>query len=259
MVRKTTGGKAIPMQREDTDYLLENCGDHSVRVQSKGNKGHFVDPLLKLYYHIPLMLVANDDVPNGHANGTRVLLESVVLKEGASIRTITLDDRDCWCVEAADVEHLLCKHVEVETKTFKLVPKSLTCKAKVPVPKSLGGSQKSTISFTLALKQISVLVNSATTGHKLQGQTKKSLCISVWSRRRNWNYVALSHVKTREGLFSVSPLPYDTDFLMSNDLRTMLDVLGRAAPEDIEWNLEEEKEILERRKRGCGYYPHSRS
>ena len=197
-------------------------------------------------------------VPNGHANGTRVLLESVVLKAGASLGTINLDDVKCWSVEAADVEHLICRHVDTPTKTFKLLPKSLTCKAKVPVPKSLGGNQNSSITFTLALKQIPCLVNNATTGHKLQGQSKNSLCISVWSRRRNWNYVALSRVKTRDGLFLVSPLPHDTDFSMSNNLRTMLETLRKKTPDDMEWNLEEEEEILERRRRGCGYHPHAR-
>ena len=259
MVRKTSGGKAISMQKEDTNYLLENCGDSRLRVQAKGNKGHFVDPLLKLYYQAPLMLVSNDDVPNGHANGTRVHLEKVELKAGASIETINIDGVKCWSVEAKDIEHLLCTHVDTATKTFKLVPKSLTCKAKVPVPKNLGGNQKSSVAFTLVLKQIPCLVNVATTGHKLQGQSKKNLCISVWSKRRNWNYVALSRVKTRDGLFLVSPLPYDTDFSMSNDLRAMMDNLRNKSPEEIEWDLQEEEEMLERRRRGCAYYPHLRA
>jgi hypothetical protein len=80
----------VALSLADRQYILESCGDHNVRVRNKGRKGHFVDPLLKLYYHVPLLLVSNDDVPNGHANGTRVLLEWVVLKKGVLPQQLSL-------------------------------------------------------------------------------------------------------------------------------------------------------------------------
>jgi hypothetical protein len=46
-----------------------------------------------------------------------------------------------------------------------------------------------------------LLINHATTGHKLQGQTKPSLYISEWHYGANWPYVVLSRVKTLKGLF----------------------------------------------------------
>jgi len=61
--------------------------------------------------------------------------------------------------------------------------------------------------------------------------------------------VALSRVKTRMGLYLVTPLPYDADFSMTNDLRQMLHTLQRKQPSVLQWNLAEERERLERRRR----------
>jgi hypothetical protein len=103
---------------------------------------------------------------------------------------------------------------------------------KAPLPTSFGipSANTLTIDLRVSLTQLPVLVNNATTGHKLQGQTKQNLVISVWSKKRNWNYVALSRVTTRSGLFLVSPLPPTTDFSMSPDLVNMLDTLRNLSP-----------------------------
>lgn len=61
--------------------------------------------------------------------------------------------------------------------------------------------------------------------------------------------MALSRVKTRMGLYLVTPLPYNADFSMTNDLRQMLDTLQRKQPSVLQWNLAEERERLERRRR----------
>ena len=55
------------MSEDDKRYTFENCGDNRLKTAGGKSKGHFVDPMLKLYRHIPLMLLANTDVPNGHA------------------------------------------------------------------------------------------------------------------------------------------------------------------------------------------------
>jgi hypothetical protein len=51
------------------------------------------------------------------------------------------------------------------------------------------------------------------------------------------------------GLYLVTPLPYNADFSMTNDLRQMLDTLQRKQPSVLQWNLAEERERLERRRR----------
>jgi hypothetical protein len=62
--------------------------------------------------------------------------------------------------------------------------------------------------------------------------------------QRNWNYVALSRVKTRQGLYLAKPLPYTTDFSMSLDLQNMTQTLETAKPTVIEWDLNHEQAIL---------------
>jgi len=178
--------------------------------------GHFVDLMLKLHYRIPLMLVTNDDVPNGHANGTRVVLESVVLKEGISPSKVSLDGLECPAVDASEVDHFACTSETISksdpVKTFHIKPRLMVCAVKAPLPKAIGGNVQATVNFNVGLCQLPMLVNMATAGHKLQGQTKPKLVMSVWSQRKNWNYVALSRVQTREGLYLVQELPWNTIF-----------------------------------------------
>ena len=129
----------------------------------------------------------------------------------------------------------------------------MVCAIKAPLPKSIGGNVQATVNFTVGLCQLPMLVNIATTGHKLQGQTKAKLVISVWSQRKNWNYVALSRVQTREGLYLVQELPWNADFSMSHSLREMADRLKQCAPDPVEWDLNEEREIIEERRRNANY------
>ena len=113
-------GKKMPLKSGDEKHIYEHCGDHRLKQQVGGRRGgNFVDPLLKLYLHAPLMLVTNEDVPNGHANGTRVILESVVLRSGCTPDIISINKRKCFSVEAAQVEHLLCSADGNPSKKFR--------------------------------------------------------------------------------------------------------------------------------------------
>ena len=148
----TKTGKNVPMVNGDKQHIYEHCGDHRVRAKVRGRKGgHFVDPLLKLYYHAHLMLVTNDDVPNGHANGTGVLLEAVVVEDYFAPHHLIIDGLKCPAVEASQVDHLLCSSESDGTKLFNIHPKSLHATVKVPVPHDIGGSAKATVNFSVAL------------------------------------------------------------------------------------------------------------
>jgi hypothetical protein len=67
-----------------------------------------------------------------------------------------------------------------------------------------------------------VIVNHATTGHKLQDKTMKSIVITEWSKVKNWAYVVLSGVKTLSGLFLVSPIPEDINIWPAKDYLDMV-------------------------------------
>jgi hypothetical protein len=49
-------------------------------------------------------------------------------------------------------------------------------------------------------------------GHKLQGKSQHSLYINAWSYTKNWPYVMLSRVTTRQGLFLAKPLDPTKDY-----------------------------------------------
>jgi hypothetical protein len=68
------------------------------------------------------------------------------------------------------------------------------------------------VATTMQLTQFPVVVNYATTGHKLQGQSLDELMIAQWSKVKNWAYVVLSRVRTLAGLFLEHPIPDDIDF-----------------------------------------------
>ena len=251
--RRSKGKKERPMAPADIKHIYTNCSDSRIKTKDGFGSGHFVDPLLKLYRWMPLMLLSNEDVPNGHANGTRVILEEVVLNDGASMEQIVIDGVTCNAVEASDIKHIVChmerkKDDDKPKKMFHIKPKRMRCGVRAPLPECFGGNAKATINFTIGITQLPLIANNATTGHKLQGQTKESLVVSCWSKRRNWNYVALSRVTTRNGLFLVSELPFDTDFSIPDDLRKMLSDLKRLEPEIVEIDLSQEKAFWESRR-----------
>ena len=241
--KRSKNKQPVNLPKEDKEYIFQNCTDSRLKTGgAKSTSGHFVDPLLKLYKGIRLMLLTNTDVPNGHANGTRVILQSVVLLENKSFESIQLEGVSCRSTEASNVKHLLCYMEDKPEKKFKIEPKEITCHVNAPVPAILGQSTNATIQFKISLTQIPVIANNATTGHKLQGQTKENLVISCWSKRKNWNYVALSRVKNRDGLFLVNPLPHDTDFSIEPELEIMLQYLQTKQPEPVQFNLSKEEE-----------------
>jgi hypothetical protein len=81
---------------------------------------------------------------------------------------------------------------------------------------------KSRIQTNIELQHLPVIVNHATTGHKLQGKTVKALVIVEWSRVKNWAYVVLSRVKTLSGLFLISPIPEAINFVPAKDYLDMM-------------------------------------
>ena len=57
--------------------------------------------------------------------------------------------------------------------------------------------------------QIPILLNNATTGHKLQGCGVDHIFVHNWSYVTNWVYVMLSRVKTMQGLYARNKLTTD--------------------------------------------------
>jgi len=83
------------------------------------------------------------------------------------------------------------------------------------------------------MMQIPVNLNDATTVHKLQGVTKKSLIIHNWTNTHGWIYTVLSRVRTRNGLFLNKPLVYKPElFILPPALISFRSRMAKKIPEN---------------------------
>lgn len=181
--------------------IYEHCGDANCK-QGTNKK---CDPFLRLYQGCKLMMNENIDVPNGMANGTTCLLESVRLIQGANVEPMTVDGFWVNSVKMSDVESIQCKFDGgFRSGMFTLKPKTQTCTIQMPCTLVPGRDR---MPATVKMTQLPVLINNATTGHKLQGKTLDMLFISHWNNAQNWSYVVLSRVRTLLGLYLRSPIP----------------------------------------------------
>jgi hypothetical protein len=177
------------------------------------------------------MYTENHDVPNGIANGTLCRLVKVVLHTDTTkndFGTINIDGYHVLTIDATKVDYLLCT-VDGSTRTFKVKADIVSCKIDLPI--QLIPGEKTHKIVRARINWFPVLINHATTGHKLQGQTKSSLCISDWHDGANWPYVVLSRVTSSlSGLFLLKPLRADHDFSHDERLTQMLTRMRMKAP-----------------------------
>ena len=75
--------------------------------------------------------------------------------------------------------------------------------------------------------QIPLIINNATTGHKLQGSGVDNVFVHTWSYTTNWVYVMLSRVKTKKGLFMRKPLFVSRDLSKYAVPKALLRMLER--------------------------------
>lgn len=237
-IKVRTGNRTYqPFQNCRT--LWENCGKNDV-----SNKKARMDPVLRLYAGCRLMLTDNISVKDGLANGTQATLVKVVLKHGVTTRRVTLaNNLTVKAVYASEVANIVLKHTNdrISPPVFSLEPKSFTFKAKILKPQSLRTKPDDRETLNMQAVQVPVVINNATTGHKLQGSGVDTLFVHSWSYVTNWVYVMLSRVKTRKGLFTRLSLSKDlTKYEVPQSLKTMIAKFERKAP--TYWSDEEYEE-----------------
>lgn len=115
-----------------------------------------------------------------------------------------LDGLFMRAINAGCVDHIVCCFMESDGENgdeFKAeLEKNASTTMQFPAETTAGEIVH--IQFKANLDQVPVLPNDATTGHKLQGQTKMFLFITDWAHgMKNWVCVALSRVTSRDGLF----------------------------------------------------------
>lgn len=198
-------------------HFWTTCGEDSCRHGQNGSSR--VDPVLKLYPKCPLMLTQNKDVPNGQANGSRTFLEGVMVKPECDPMIIELEcGATIRAFFASQIHALKLKHEakDIKPTVFEVKSESFSFNATM----TIDDERK-----ICAMKgqQFSVVSNTATTGHKLQGYTALCLIVNDWHYGQNWAYVVLSRVTTMKGLFLTKPLSEDlTKYAMSDDMKEML-------------------------------------
>ena len=185
------------MRATDTFYcwVYDFCGDAD--VVTGGNKK--IDPALKFYKGIFLMINTNKDLKKKRGNGTLCRGLGIKLKTGAQVKMKEWDGKLVPTVSVDDVEYMICQHYEdsvTPLAKFKLFPEKESAKINMKIlgnMASIGG---------INVTQFPVNSNIATTGHKLQGMTKDSLIVHAWNYTfTNWIYVVLSRVRTLDGLY----------------------------------------------------------
>ena len=128
-------------------------------------------------------------------------------------------------IDVHDVDHIEMKYDEMHGPAFvgkfKIFPTTKPVKVHFPCPKEMDSSGRSHVNMDLA--HLPIVLNYATTVHKLQGKSVDNLVIVEWCRTRNWAYVVLSRVRTLAGLFLTSALPDDISFTPSQEYLKMMD------------------------------------
>ena len=245
-------GKKIFMPVKNSSSFYSECGEDNIKFGSRETTR--MDPVLKLYYDCPVMLTNNLDVERGLANGTEARVKKIRLKPlekpfRMALQNITLYDyynvqSDIAACDTTDGEsQLTCNAVfasqihEVELysdaapkhlQSFSLRPTNFTFHALLPPPKSLESCGVRNFKEKMQATQLPFVLNSATTCYKLQGSTCVSIVINSFNYSSNWPYVALSRVKTLNGLFLNEPLNPNKDFSIDRSLHEMKKMFRRA-------------------------------
>ena len=171
-----------------------------------------MDPVLRLYEGCPVMISTNIDVKNHKANGTRATVENIVLNNGENFDDVIYCGRTMKATTASKINYVELRYETVPNtgvETFKVEPKEFFYSTNLRFPEMLSMETSDRATVRMKAQQLPFLSNSATTGHKLQGSTLKSLFVHCWRYERNWPYVVLSRVRTLAGLFLRLPLSSD--------------------------------------------------
>ena len=112
-----------------------------------------------------------------------------------------------------------------------LPQKSNTFKAAMLKPPLMRIDGKDREKIGMKATQFPIVINNATTGHKLQGSSVDQLFVHEWQYTTNWAYVVLSRVRTLKGLYMRKALNRNlSKYKVPEKLTKMLDRMRKAAP-----------------------------
>ena len=226
------------------DRICSNLSDFELRESNK-----LVDPALKLYVGAHCMINSNDDVSNGIANGSLCRVVSIVRKNNNTpLRWRNYDGKKVYYINANEIEHVVFEHMpktkkqvtlekeldelkdgtisdtdkelfkkkseelnsENKKRRFKLTPTVSYCSFHLrSINKSGDMPTHNNAHIKVTVRQLPIILNDATTGHKLQGMSKNQIVVQAWDYRNyGWLYTVLSRVRTLSGLYLCERLDY---------------------------------------------------
>ena len=190
LAAKTLHGTYEPFHNRK--IFWENCGEDDIKFPKEHNGR--MDPLLKLYKGCQLILVFNNNVRRGEANGTTVTLISICLKPNIVPIQIIISKLPVKAVYALQVISIVLKHnnPKIIPNIFQLKTVEFRITARILKPKLHQMKEDDCKMVKMKATQLPVISNQATTGHKLQGASINQLFVNNWNYTTNWPYVVLS-------------------------------------------------------------------
>ena len=179
------------------------------------------------------MATDNVDVARKKANGTAAWLDKVVPKEGITDDDLDLICIDGRCVRSVTVDKAEALRLRLENGDF-IAAEAKTESIRIDFPFELIPGKVKRWRKSAKLTAFPVLVNHATTGHKLQGLSKDSLFVHAWSHTKNWPCAILLRVRSLKGSFLGQKLDGTKDFANDSRMTRMLNRFrGRKSPHDL--------------------------
>ena len=115
--------------------------------------------------------------------------------DGIPVNAVFASEIDCA------VLHYSNTRIDSDSTEFSLNPKQDTFDAKILKPQALRTKKSPREKLRMWAVQLPLLINNATTGHKLQGSGVDNLFVHGWTYKTNWPYVMLACVTTKDRLF----------------------------------------------------------
>jgi PIF1-like helicase len=235
----------VPFQ--NYNHFWRTCSGADI-VATNGFEQGKGEPVLQLYQSCRVMLPTNINVSNGQANGTQATVVNIRLKSNVTAAAVTLDNGcKVRAVYASQVEFIELEHSNRRVQPSRFSLKSIEYRRTVKIlkPKQLQHKNNERETVNMKFTQFPLLLNNATTGHKLQGTGVDQLFVHEWKYSvKNWIYVVLSRVTTLRGLYFRFPLSRELQrYSMPDNLTEFIERLSaNHAPRP--WSNQEYTDIL---------------
>jgi hypothetical protein len=220
---KVRNGAKVYTKFLNSKKLWTECGEDDIKPNKRQPR---MVPVLRLYQGCRVMLPTNENVSSGLANGTQATVLRVNLKPGVETFKVMINDScKIQAVLASQVESIELQHLNdrISPSTFHVRPKEHHFKVHISKPYVLQTKREKKEYLRMKAMQIPLLINNATTGHKLQGSGVEALFVHGWSIVKNWAYVMLSRVRTMDGLYLREKLDGDpAHYAMCGHLRALI-------------------------------------